>query len=268
MAEETSTRTHPTGEHDAQVHQYLNAHKKPAHPDFIDYEKRLESFNFWLPGLNQTAEEMAAMSDSKPEGPSMPSASSTLSPNLSRYEDNLTKAICLQPDAYKRGDVSLGDSLSPTIAMLLEASTERAKALKRNSSTSSEPNSTPGTSKSFVVERPLDSAIFVFNELNYKYNNLKKVEYFLLQDLYKTLTATLPQLKPDFYIYLKTEPEVCFTRIRNRGLPEERYTTLNFLDQISELNNRWLENQTNVFIITNNTDKELENCLNVIKSKI
>ena len=95
------------------------------------------------------------------------------------------------------------------------------------------------SSKSFVVERSLDSAIFVFNELNYKYNNLEKVEYFLLQDLYKTLTANLPQLKPDFYIYLKTEPEVCFTRICNRGRPEEKYITLNFIEQISELHDRW-----------------------------
>ena len=32
------------------------------------------------------------------------------------------------------------------------------------------------SSKSFVVERSLDSAIFVFNELNNKHNNLEKVE--------------------------------------------------------------------------------------------
>ncbi|CAH0394161.1 unnamed protein product [Bemisia tabaci] len=60
MAEETTSRTHPTGEDDAQIHQYLSAHKKPAHPDFVDYKKRLDSFKLWLPALNQTPEQMAA----------------------------------------------------------------------------------------------------------------------------------------------------------------------------------------------------------------
>ena len=50
-------------------------------------------------------------------------------------------------------------------------------------------------------------------------------------------------LTPDAYIYLKTDPKVCFQRISKRSRNEENGIPLEYLRKLSEKHDGWLDNE-------------------------
>ncbi|CAH0395165.1 unnamed protein product [Bemisia tabaci] len=91
---------------------------------------------------------------------------------MSTSEDNFTKAVRLQLEAYQNGDITLGDSLAPTIAMPLEATAERTRAMKRHSSSATSTNGSatpakkPGTQQKDLLK--------IMRAWELKMKNLKK----------------------------------------------------------------------------------------------
>jgi deoxyadenosine/deoxycytidine kinase len=58
-----------------------------------------------------------------------------------------------------------------------------------------------------------------------------------------------------YYIYLKSDPETCLKRINKRNRSEEINITLDYLNKLHNLHEKWLtDNKKNVLILDNNSD--------------
>lgn len=117
--------------------------------------------------------------------------------------------------------------------------------------------STPGDIK--LMERSIHSARHCFVENMHKTGLLDDVFYSILDEWYKFAEKSLP-VQPDLIIYLRTSPEVAYQRIKQRGRPEEMSIPFEYIRQLNQLHETWLDNCQNngilVFII--NADANLD----------
>jgi deoxyadenosine/deoxycytidine kinase len=69
--------------------------------------------------------------------------------------------------------------------------------------------------------------------------------------------------KPDGIIYLRTTPEKCLERIRERARHEESTVSLEYLNEIHNYHEEWLIDwkQTPILVIDNNNDNDWNNVL-------
>jgi len=76
--------------------------------------------------------------------------------------------------------------------------------------------------------------------------------------------------KPDGIIYLRTNPEKCLERIRERARNEESTVSLEYLNEIHNYHEEWLNNskQTPILIIDNNNDNEWDTILSKVNQFI
>ncbi len=88
-----------------------------------------------------------------------------------------------------------------------------------------------------VMERSLFSARYCFVENLLEKGLLSPCEHFILDEWFK---ASLPAATVDLIIYLKSDPDVVFERIKTRGRPEEAGITLEYLRTLHELHEDWL----------------------------
>ena len=90
-----------------------------------------------------------------------------------------------------------------------------------------------------ILERSLFSASKVFLPLllDCQYINLN--EFLLLKEINNTYIEK--SLKPDFYIYLNTDIETCFYRIRKRKSPGETGVDYEYLTKIDNLHKSWMK---------------------------
>ena len=64
------------------------------------------------------------------------------------------------------------------------------------------------------------------------------------------------------FIYLKTNPEVCFKRLQKRSRNEESSVPLDYLVQLHNKHETWLNNIEKSRILTIDANKEFETDLN------
>ena len=88
-----------------------------------------------------------------------------------------------------------------------------------------------------VMERSLYSARYCFVENLFAKGLLQPSEYFILNEWFK---ASLPSAQIDLIIYLKSDPDVVYDRIKRRGRPEETGITLEYLRSLHDLHEDWL----------------------------
>lgn len=73
-----------------------------------------------------------------------------------------------------------------------------------------------------LMERSLFSARYVFVENLYRMKLMNKVEYNVYDEWYKYLINDLSnKISVDLILYLKTDPQVCLERIKQRDRKEE-----------------------------------------------
>jgi deoxyadenosine/deoxycytidine kinase len=74
--------------------------------------------------------------------------------------------------------------------------------------------------------------------------------------------------KPDGIIYLRTTPEKCLERIRERARHEELTVSLEYLKEIHNYHEEWLNEwkQTPILTIDNNNDNDWNNILNQVNN--
>lgn len=53
----------------------------------------------------------------------------------------------------------------------------------------------------------------------------------------------------DKIVYLRTDPEVAFNRLRSRGRPEENQVSLDFITKIHQAHDQWLLNERNIQVL-------------------
>ena len=79
--------------------------------------------------------------------------------------------------------------------------------------------------------------------------NMKESEYLVLSEWFNFLVSS-PQMamnfKVDQIIYLRTDPEIVYERIKNRNRLEENTIPLQYLIELHNLHEEWLVHQTKV----------------------
>jgi deoxyadenosine/deoxycytidine kinase len=107
-----------------------------------------------------------------------------------------------------------------------------------------------------VMERSLYSGIYIFTEMAYYDSNLTHNEYINLKSRYEDFIFQ----EPDFIIYLRTDPKLCFQRMNERNRGEEGAVSLNYFQNLHKYHEDvFIENQSKLpcpVIILNGDDSK------------
>lgn len=96
-----------------------------------------------------------------------------------------------------------------------------------------------------ILERSVYSDRFCFAKNCYESGTMTALEWQIYKDWFKWLVEGYTQ-KPDGFIYLKTDPKVCFDRMVKRDRSEEKAVPLNYLELLHKKHEDWLINKTEV----------------------
>ena len=96
-----------------------------------------------------------------------------------------------------------------------------------------------------LMERSLYSARHCFVENLAAAKMISEPEMIIYDEWYKFLTAQ-EFSKVDLIVYLKSDPETCHQRIRQRCRPEERQIPLSYLEQLHEHHEKWLNDEHSI----------------------
>lgn len=109
----------------------------------------------------------------------------------------------------------------------------------------------------------------VFVEKALEDNTITVEEYEILKNLHD---KTNELWKPNAYIYLSSDPEMCLQRILKRGRQCEKYITLEYITRLNELHsikiNEMINNGENVIIIYIENKSVSEICNEILRHKI
>lgn len=106
-------------------------------------------------------------------------------------------------------------------------------------------HSTPTTKPIRIMERSLLSARYAFVENLYEQGKMTDAEYAVLSEWFNFL-VTCPKLDfgIDHIIYLRTDPEVAYERVKKRSRHEENLIPKKYLSDLHELHEDWLLRKT------------------------
>lgn len=109
----------------------------------------------------------------------------------------------------------------------------------------------------------------VFIEKAYEDKTIDKEQYEILQSLHK---KTDDLWKPNAYIYLRSEPEMCMQRINKRGRQSERNIKLEYVQRIHEMHEQRLAEAVaqnmNVLVIDIENKTISEICAEIMNSHV
>lgn len=101
-----------------------------------------------------------------------------------------------------------------------------------------------------ISERSLYSGFYCFAYLGYQNKNLSSLEWQLYQELFTFLMHKNTTI-PDGFIYLATDPQICYERINKRKRLGENEIPLSYLQALHERHESFLiiEKDTNPFLV-------------------
>lgn len=117
--------------------------------------------------------------------------------------------------------------------------------------------------KLIFVERSVYTDKNVFCHMNYLNGNITEMEYKIYNQWFDFYSEHF-DLKPDAYIYFKTDYNICLERIKKRDRNGEDAIPIEYLKSLEEFHNSWLEAE-------NKRDIELKTIngnINYLKEKI
>ena len=95
---------------------------------------------------------------------------------------------------------------------------------------------------SVVQDRSVYEDAEIFAQNLYRQGNMKERDYKTYRELYETTTQFLPP--PDLVIYLRASVPTLMNRINSRGRDYERKITPEYLQNLNDLYESWIENFT------------------------
>jgi len=96
-----------------------------------------------------------------------------------------------------------------------------------------------------VLERSVYSDRYCFAKNCFEQGTMSALEWKLYQEWFEWLIVNYAP-KPTGFIYLKTDPEVCFKRLNKRGREEEAGVPLEYLQSLHDKHEAWLLNKHEV----------------------
>jgi deoxyadenosine/deoxycytidine kinase len=115
----------------------------------------------------------------------------------------------------------------------------------------------PGNTQ--VTERSSYSSQLIFSKMLFDKGLMSNVEFSLLHDLITTSQSKIP----DYIIYLKTDPRVCYQRVLDRGDPPQSF---DYLTSLGHYHDHVLSTNPNVVIIDTSTLSKQDVLSEVVKN--
>ncbi len=111
------------------------------------------------------------------------------------------------------------------------------------------------------IERSVFTDRYCFSKNLYETGALNDIEWKLYTDWFDWLCQTF-YVEPCLFIYLKTNPDVCFKRLKKRSRNEESSVPLDYLRKLHNKHELWLNNIDKSHILIIDANKEFETDLN------
>ena len=96
-----------------------------------------------------------------------------------------------------------------------------------------------------LMERNLEDAVEVFTAVLTENKKITPQQQLIIYSLFQNTIDK--RLKSNYFIYLRTDPQVCFERIKQRGRECEKNITLEYLTQLHEHYERYTEELATTF---------------------
>jgi deoxyadenosine/deoxycytidine kinase len=109
--------------------------------------------------------------------------------------------------------------------------------------------------KIIISERSIYTDKFIFAQMLYEQEHLSEIEMKTYSYWFDTFEK---ETKLDLVLYVNTEPEECFERIKKRNREEESNISIDYISHCHKKHLDWLEN-TNIKIIEINGHQSIEN---------
>lgn len=107
-----------------------------------------------------------------------------------------------------------------------------------------------------ISERSIYTDRYVFAKNCFANGSMNEIEWIDYNSWFDWISNDTLKVKPDLFIYLRTDPEIAFERIKKRNRTEENSIPLDYIKQIHQCHDEWLLNEKNVIIIDANIEFE------------
>ena len=111
-----------------------------------------------------------------------------------------------------------------------------------------------------ITERCLYTDRYVFAKMLYDSGHIEDIEY----TIYLKWFDEFIDFKMSGFIYIHTDPEVCFERIKIRNRKGEENVPLEYLTNCHKYHEEWINSFLNVHVLNGNGDINVESILELI----
>jgi len=124
--------------------------------------------------------------------------------------------------------------------------------------------------KSNVIVLMERSPYFIKNVFVEKAHDDKTISIEEYNNIYKLHKTTDDLWQPSAYIYLRSDPEMCFNRIKKRGRESEKNIKIEYIQRIHELHEKVyynaIENNKNIIVIDTENKSIPDICSEIVSS--
>ena len=110
-----------------------------------------------------------------------------------------------------------------------------------------------------IIERSIYSGRYIFTKMAYQDDNLTYDEYKEICDYFKNIKKTVTV--PDLIVYLRTDPKICYKRMKKRNREEEKNVSLEYLKKLHYYHEKLLINNQQLLpcpVIVLNSNKSIK----------
>lgn len=110
-----------------------------------------------------------------------------------------------------------------------------------------------------VLERSVYSDRYCFAQNCFEMGTISELEWTLYKEWFEWLVDNYTQ-KPDGFIYLQTDPNICYERITKRAREEEAAVPFSYIESLHKKHENWLINKQDIAPYLQETPVLVLNC--------
>lgn len=111
--------------------------------------------------------------------------------------------------------------------------------------------------KTIIMERSVFSDYYCFAKNCYEMGTMSEIQYIIYKKWFEWLTKMF-DIECSKFIYIRTEPDVCFERIKKRARSSEELIPLEYLESLHKKHEEWLMSLDKSNLVLLNGSKDFE----------